>query len=55
MKTGDKLISFDLDKIRAAGHPTITAVVVPETAGRILSFETGMDAQAGATPIIRFE
>ena len=55
VKTGDKLISFDLDKIRAAGHPTITAVVVPETAGRILSFETGMDAQAGATPIIRFE
>ena len=55
VKTGDKLISFDLDKIRAAGHPTITAVVVPETAGRTLSFETGMDAQAGTTPIIRFE
>ena len=55
VKTGDKLISFDLDKIRAAGHPTITAVVVPEAAGRTLSFETGMDAQAGTTPIIRFE
>lgn len=55
VKTGDKLISFDLDKIRAAGHSTITAVVVPETAGRTLSFETGMNAQAGTTPIIRFE
>ena len=55
VKTGDKLISFDLDKIRAAGHPTITAVVVPEAAGRTLSFETGMDAQAGTTPIIRFQ
>lgn len=55
VKIGDKLLSFDLDKIRAAGHPTITAVVVPETAGRTLSFETGMNAQAGTTPIIRFE
>ena len=44
VKTGGKLISFNLEKIRAAGYPTITTVVVPETAGRTLSFEAGMNA-----------
>lgn len=53
--TGDKLITFDPEKIRAAGHPTTTAFVVTEPGSAHFNFHTGLDAQAGQTAIITME
>ena len=52
---GDKLISFDPEKIRAAGHPTTTAFVITEPGSAHFNFHTGLDAQAGETAIITME
>ena len=52
---GDKLITFDPEKIRAAGHPTTTAFVVTEPGSAHFNFHTGLDAQAGETAIITME
>ncbi len=52
---GDPLISFDADKIRAAGHPTVTAFIVTDDAGRSLSFSSGMEAVAAQTPVISYQ
>lgn len=52
VKAGDKLIQFDPDKIKAAGHPTITMMVVTdEGSSSELRFHTGIKAQAGKTVI----
>ena len=51
---GDKLITFDPEKIKAAGHPTTTAVLVTDPGDLAPSFETNVDAQAGRTVVIRF-
>ena len=55
VRTGQPLIRFDKDKIRAAGHPTVTMFIVTEqgNAGNI-EYLTGMDAKAGETTVIRF-
>ena len=54
--TGDPLIRFDMDKIRAAGHPTMTAVIVTdEGEAKNLQYLTGTQAEAGKTPVITFE
>ena len=53
--TGDKLITFDPEKIRAAGHPTTTAFVITEPGSAHFTFHTGLDAQAGQTAIITME
>lgn len=54
--TGDPLIRFDMDKIRAAGHPTMTAVIVTdEGEAKNLQYLTGTQAKAGKTPVITFE
>ncbi|NJE73511.1 PTS trehalose transporter subunit IIBC [Pseudoflavonifractor sp. SW1122] len=53
--TGDKLITFDPEKIRAAGHPTTTAFVITEPGSAHFNFHTGLDAQAGQTAIITME
>ena len=54
--TGDPLIRFDMDKIRAAGHPTMTAVIVTdEGEAKNLRYLTGTQAEAGKTPVITFE
>lgn len=52
---GDKLITFDPEKIRAAGHPTTTAFVITEPGSAHFNFHTGLDAQAGETAIITME
>lgn len=52
---GDKLITFDPEKIRAAGHPTTTAFVITEPGSAHFNFHTGLDAQAGQTAIITME
>lgn len=53
VKAGQKLIEFDPEKIRAAGHPCTTMLVVTSegsTAG--LTMYSGMDAKAGETTVI---
>lgn len=51
---GDKLITFDPEKIKAAGHPTTTAFLVTDPGDLTPTFETNVDAQAGQTVVIRF-
>ena len=55
VKRGDLLITFDPQAIQEAGHPTTTAFVVTETAGRNFRYLSGMEAQAGQTVVIREE
>ena len=55
VRRGDRLITFDPAKIRAAGHPTITAFLVREPGDARLEFVTGIEAEAGKTPVIRYE
>ena len=52
VRLGDKLITFDPEKIRRAGHPVTTAFVVTEPAGHTLRFVTDVDAKAGETDVI---
>ena len=54
VRLGDKLITFDPDKIKAAGHPTTTAFLVTDPGDLTPTFETNVDAQAGQTVVIRF-
>lgn len=51
---GDKLITFDPEKIKAAGHPTTTAFLVTDPGDLAPTFETNVDARAGRTVVIRF-
>lgn len=51
---GDKLITFDPEKIKAAGHPTTTAFLVTDPGDLTPTFEANVDAQAGRTVVIRF-
>ncbi len=52
VRKGDKLITFDVDKIKAAGHPLVTMMVVTEDNGNEnLAFENGKDVKAGDTKI----
>lgn len=51
VREGQELIRFDPEKIRAAGHPLITVLVVTE--GPELSFETGKEVRAGKDEIAR--
>ena len=52
VRLGDKLITFDPEKIRKAGHPVTTAFVVTESAGHTLRFITDVDTKAGETDVI---
>ena len=47
VKRGEKLIAFDPEKIKAAGHPLTTMLVVTDDAGQALRFQTGQELQAG--------
>ena len=52
VKAGDKLISFDPDKIKAAGHPTVTMMVITDEGDSDgIKLKTGMMAEAGKTLI----
>ncbi|MEU2543980.1 glucose PTS transporter subunit IIA [Streptomyces roseolus] len=52
VRTGDLLVEVDLDAVRAADHPTVTLMTVPNTA-ELASVEphTGQDVAAGA-PVV---
>lgn len=54
VRRGDPLITFDLDKIRAAGHPTVTAFLVTEPGDASIDFRTGIDAAAGETVVMHY-
>ena len=54
VRRGDKLITFDPEKIKAAGHPLTTAFLVTDPGGTAPSFAAGITAEAGRTVIIRF-
>lgn len=47
VKRGDKLIAFEPEKIKAAGHPLTTMLVVTDDAGQTLRFRPGQELQAG--------
>ena len=52
--TGDPLITFDPEKIKAAGHPIITAFVVSDPGDTSPTFTTGMEAKVGETAVMQF-
>ena len=55
VKAGTKLLTFDTEKIAAAGHPATTAFIVASTADTTdFDFASGMDAVEGKTPVITF-
>ena len=54
VKAGDRLIKFDPEKIKAAGHPTVTMMVITdEGSSGGIEFKTGMEAAAGKTVVAR--
>ncbi|MDN0068769.1 PTS system trehalose-specific EIIBC component [Collinsella ihumii] len=55
VKAGTKLLTFDTEKIAAAGHPATTAFIVASTAAATdFDFASGMDAAEGQTPVITY-
>lgn len=53
---GDKLISFDPKKIKAAGHPTVTVfAITDEGNANGIQFHTGMHAEAGKTAVVSYQ
>ena len=52
VRLGDKLITFDPEKIRQAGHPTTTAFVITDPAGHTFSYHTDQAVEAGETIVI---
>lgn len=53
VKAGQELIKFDPEKIKAAGHPCTTMLIVTsEGNAEGLTMHSGMDAVAGETPVI---
>ena len=52
VKRGDKLIAFDPEKIKAAGHPCTTILVVTEEAEQPIRMQTGMRVKAGQNTIV---
>ena len=52
---GQKLIEFDLEKIKKAGHPTETMMVVcNEGSASNIEFISGIYAKACETAVIKF-
>ena len=55
VKRGDKLITFDPEKIKAAGHPTITAFLVTEPNDFTVTFAPGgTQADAAQTAMMHY-
>ncbi|MDD3402756.1 MAG: PTS system trehalose-specific EIIBC component [Hespellia sp.] len=52
VKAGDKLITFDTEKILAAGHPAVTIMVVTEPAGADIRFLTGKEVKEKRDTIV---
>ncbi len=56
VKAGQPLIEFDPEKIRAAGHPCTTMMIVTsEGAAAGIRMHSGMDAKAGETTVISWD
>lgn len=56
VKAGTPLIRFDKEKIRAAGHPSVTVFIVTEEGNaKDIQYLSGMEAVAGETPVVRFQ
>lgn len=55
VKQGQPLIRFDPEKIRAAGHSTVTVFIVTDEGNyETAEYLSGMDGKAGETTVIRF-
>lgn len=53
VKSGTPLIRFDKEKIKAAGHPCTTMLIVTEEGSASeISMHTGMEAEAGKTTVV---
>lgn len=52
VKTGDKLIQFDREKIKAAGHPDTVVFLVTENAGKEIKMHSGMNVVAGEEAVM---
>lgn len=53
VKCGTPLIRFDKEKIKAAGHPCTTMLIVTEEGSASeISMHTGMEAEAGKTTVV---
>ena len=56
VKAGQPLIEFDPEKIRAAGHPCTTMLIVTaEGSASNITMHTGTDARAGETAVISWD
>ena len=56
VKAGQKLIEFDPEKIKAAGHPCTTMLIVTaEGSAANIWMHSGMDAKAGETTVISWD
>ena len=56
VKAGQKLITFDPEKIKAAGHPLTTIMVITNSSGyENFRFDSEIDVQAGETVIAHAE
>lgn len=56
VRAGEGLIRFDKEKIHAAGHLSVTVFIVTEEgSAKNIEYLSGMEAEAGETPVIRFE
>ena len=56
VKAGQKLIEFDPEKIKAAGHPCTTMLIVTaEGRAANIRMHSGMDAKAGETTVISWD
>ena len=56
VRRGDPLIQFDPEKIKAAGHPLTTMLIVTGEGGaKNVTMYSGMEAKAGETAVITYE
>ena len=56
VKTGQPLIEFDPEKIRAAGHPCTTMLIVTgEGSAKDITMHTGTETKAGETAVITWK
>ena len=56
VKAGQKLIEFDPEKIKAAGHPCTTMLIVTaEGSAANIQMHSGMDAKAGEATVISWD
>lgn len=56
VKAGQELIKFDPEKIKAAGHPCTTMLIITSEGNASgITMHTGIDAKAGETPVITWD